>query len=299
MGLLPKNSALAFAMPGAGRPTAPNAVQRQRGVEAFAVNLRPKAGGHPLPDTVRSKMEKAFGADFSDVRVHVGREAHSVGAIAFTWGSHIHFAPGQYNPHSLQGQKLLGHELTHVLQQRAGRVKNPYGSGVAVVQDRGLEAEADRMGLRAAMTPTPRRSGPAAMQAKPASAPKPVQRYMVRQPQPAPGGAHTITATAMGSSQPVGSVNLWSRDRGIAEITDLNVQPEHRRQGVAKTLVNAAIQNARLRGFAKARLEARPSDRAMQPNVLVSMYQRMGFRAVGVSKRGVPLLERSTASNIY
>ena len=36
------------------------------------------------------------------------------------------------------------------MQQRAGRVRNPLGSGVAVVQDPALEAEAERMGLRAA-----------------------------------------------------------------------------------------------------------------------------------------------------
>ena len=75
----------------------------------------------------------------------------AIGAIAFTWGSDIHFAPGHYNPHSIQGQQLLGHELAHVLQQRAGRVRNPFGSGTAVVQDHALEAEADRLGMKAAM----------------------------------------------------------------------------------------------------------------------------------------------------
>jgi Domain of unknown function (DUF4157) len=84
--------------------------------------------------------------------VHVGSEAASIGAIAFTWGSDIHFAPGQYNPHTPHGQFLLGHELTHVVQQRAGRVSNPFGAGVAVVQDHTLEAEADHMGRLAAMS---------------------------------------------------------------------------------------------------------------------------------------------------
>jgi len=122
------------------------------GVEAFRVPLRPKAGGLPLPTEVRSKMETAFSADFSDVRVHVGHEASALGAIAYTWGTNIHFAPGQYNPHTIQGQKLLGHELWHVLQQKQGRVRNPFGGGVAVIQDHALEAEADRMGIKAAMT---------------------------------------------------------------------------------------------------------------------------------------------------
>jgi hypothetical protein len=128
-------------------------VQLKPGIEAFPVNLHPKSGGIPLPKDVLSKMEGAFGASFSDVRVHVGSEAASIGAIAFTWGSEIHFAPGQYNPHTPHGQFLLGHELTHVVQQRAGRVSNPFGAGVAVVQDHALEAEADRMGRLAAMSP--------------------------------------------------------------------------------------------------------------------------------------------------
>lgn len=121
------------------------------GVEAFQVNLQRKTGGWILPKEVQTKMEAALGADFSDVRIHVGPEVGSIGAIAFTWGSDIHFAPGYYNPHSIHGQQLLGHELTHVMQQRAGRVKNPFGNGTAVVQDHALEAEADNMGRKAAM----------------------------------------------------------------------------------------------------------------------------------------------------
>jgi hypothetical protein len=137
----------------------PQAIQRKTGsgVEAFKVPLRQKSGGLPLPSDVRAKMETAFSADFSDVRVHIGHEASSLGAIAYTWGTNIHFAPGQYNPHTLQGQKLLGHELWHVLQQKSGRVKNPFGGGVAVVQDHALEAEADRMGIKAALTQVVRR----------------------------------------------------------------------------------------------------------------------------------------------
>lgn len=140
---------------------ASNAVQCKSsfGVDAFRVSLQPKSGGQPLPSEVRAKMEAAFGTDFSDVRVHVGQEASRIGAIAYTWGSNIHFAPGHYNPHTLQGQKVLGHELWHVVQQKSGRVKNPFGGGVAVVQDHALEAEADRMGEKAALTSVVRKSG--------------------------------------------------------------------------------------------------------------------------------------------
>jgi len=129
-------------------------VQRHGAGGAFAVDSRAlglASGGRPLPEAVRGKMEAALGADFSNVRVHVGPQAERIGAIAFTVGSDIYFAPGRYQPDTVQGQQLLGHELTHVVQQRHGRVRNPLGSGLAVVQDHALEAEADRLGQRAAM----------------------------------------------------------------------------------------------------------------------------------------------------
>jgi hypothetical protein len=128
-----------------------SAVQLKPGIEAFPVNLTRRTGGLPIPREVQTKLGSALGADFSSVRVHVGPEAASIGAIAFTWGTDIHFAPGQYSPHTQQGQMLLAHELVHVIQQRAGRVTNPLGDGVAVVQDQMLEAEADRLGRMAVL----------------------------------------------------------------------------------------------------------------------------------------------------
>lgn len=111
------------------------------------------SSGQPLPAPVRKKMEACFGTSFADVRVHAGPQASSIGALAFTRGSHLYFAPGQYNPHTPHGQQILGHELAHVVQQRAGRVRNPFGSGIAVVRDYHLDAEADRMGFLAANHP--------------------------------------------------------------------------------------------------------------------------------------------------
>ncbi len=107
------------------------------------------SGGKPLPDAVRGKMESALGADFANVRVHVGPQAERIGAIAFTTGNDIYFAPGRYQPDTMQGKQLLGHELAHVVQQRAGRVRNTLGAGIAVVHDAALEAEADRLGRMA------------------------------------------------------------------------------------------------------------------------------------------------------
>ena len=113
-------------------------------------------GGVQLPEGLRSKMESALGADFSAVRVHVGPAAAAVGARAYTQGDDIHFAPGHYDPASESGQQLLGHELAHVVQQRAGRVTAPTQAkdggamGAPINADAGLEAEADAAGARAA-----------------------------------------------------------------------------------------------------------------------------------------------------
>lgn len=115
----------------------------------------PVGGGLPLPDGLRTQMETFFKTDFSSVRVHVGPQAPAIGALAFTTGNSIFFAPGQYQPATVQGRMLLGHELAHVVQQRSGRVRNPHGSGIAIVQDGALEAEADRLGRQAALSCPP------------------------------------------------------------------------------------------------------------------------------------------------
>jgi hypothetical protein len=82
-----------------------------------------KGGGAPLPQETRSQMEGAIGADFAAVRIHTGSHAEqmseSVSAQAFTHGSDIYFNSGKYNPDSTEGQRLLGHELTHTVQQGA------------------------------------------------------------------------------------------------------------------------------------------------------------------------------------
>jgi hypothetical protein len=115
-----------------------------------AMKLRLIGEGKPLEPRIRQTMESFFQADFSGVTVHEGPAAPAMGALAFTLGEQLHFAPGLYDPASREGVELLGHELTHVVQQRDGRVANPYGQGVAIVQDPALEAEADRMGQQIA-----------------------------------------------------------------------------------------------------------------------------------------------------
>jgi hypothetical protein len=112
---------------------------------------RPGRADGGLDAPIKEKMETAFGADLSSVRVHEDGEAAKMGAQAFTRGSDLHFAPGQYQPDTARGQELIGHELAHVVQQSEGRVAASFqAKGLAVNDDPGLEAEADAIGARAA-----------------------------------------------------------------------------------------------------------------------------------------------------
>jgi hypothetical protein len=86
--------------------------------------LQRLGAGQSLDIRTRGRMEQQLGADFSQVRVHTSptaeREAERLQARAFTVGQDIAFAPGEYQPDSLEGQRLLAHELAHVLQQQRG-----------------------------------------------------------------------------------------------------------------------------------------------------------------------------------
>ena len=90
--------------------------------------------GRRLDETTRSLMESRFGQSFGDVRVHTGGPAagaaDSLRARAFTVGGNIVFAAGQFAPGSAAGQRLLAHELAHVVQQRrtAGTVAGEHAT---------------------------------------------------------------------------------------------------------------------------------------------------------------------------
>jgi hypothetical protein len=81
------------------------------------------APGQPLDTAARDFMEPRFGHDFSRVRVHTdelaARSAEAVAAKAYTVGPHVVFGMGRHAPATRDGQRLLAHELVHVLQQSA------------------------------------------------------------------------------------------------------------------------------------------------------------------------------------
>ena len=107
----------------------------------------PEQMGHrvDLPDAMRSKMENAFGADLSAVKLYESQAVADAGANAVAQGANIAFAPGMLDFSSYGGQALLGHELSHVVSQARGEV-----TGGGFLNDSMLEARADREGALAA-----------------------------------------------------------------------------------------------------------------------------------------------------
>ncbi|HWB85235.1 MAG TPA: DUF4157 domain-containing protein [Bryobacteraceae bacterium] len=106
------------ALPSRGRAPPPEASAESH-VESRIVGRLGQ--GSSLPASSRTFMEERFGVDFGHVRVHTGTDAddlnRSLHAYAFTSGSDIFFAAGQFRPGTADGDRLLAHELTHVVQQ--------------------------------------------------------------------------------------------------------------------------------------------------------------------------------------
>jgi len=86
-----------------------------------------EGGGEALSKETRAFFEPRFGKDFSKVRVHNNANAHqlaqSINAKAFTRGNNVVFGNGEYSPNSSSGKRLLGHELTHTIQQNQSKSK--------------------------------------------------------------------------------------------------------------------------------------------------------------------------------
>jgi hypothetical protein len=127
--------------PDAMGPDAIARLQRSAGNAGVAAYLEGSAAtppdaalaepGRSLDAGLRGEMESALGADFSSVRVHEGgtaaESAHALGARAYTVGEDIVVGSGGSD------RRTMAHELTHVVQQRAGRVDGvPTGLGYTV-----------------------------------------------------------------------------------------------------------------------------------------------------------------------
>lgn len=151
------------------------------------------------------------------------------------------------------------------------------------IQSRGATAQAGANRSVAANQTAARPAPPAISRAA---------NYTMQAPIHMGGRGQQIRATIQGTPQVAGSVEISSAGAGRVYISNLKVDQQHRRRGVAAKLIDAAINTARRQGFRAASLEARPSDNGITPQGLVAMYRRQGFKSVGKSGRGSPLMER-------
>ena len=94
--------------------------------------------GNQLDAATRSLMERRFGHDLSQVRVHsdpgAAESARMLGARAYTVGEQVVFGAGRFAPNTPDGRRLLAHELAHVVQQRQGGGVGPSPTRHAVLE---------------------------------------------------------------------------------------------------------------------------------------------------------------------
>ncbi len=268
--LLPARPAAVQRAVDAGRPASPRAAAVTL-LGPQILQLSP--GGEPLPSAVRHRMETLLGADLSEVRIHQGAQPAAIGAVAFTAGSDIYFAPGHYRPTEPAGQRLLTKQLTYVLQQRAGLARNPHGRGMVLVRDPALDAQAEQLGELA--------SRPGVMQAKPLPAARGL--FQVKTSVAGPGRQH---------------LELYERGRAVggadvvldgqrAKLYNLRVDAEHRGRGGGEELVRAAAVASERIGKRTLALEADDDGSGK----LLRWYQSQGFRPTGEGDDRKPAFE--------
>lgn len=137
----------------AGAASAAGTLSRRAGTPAAVAHgteAPPGAGtaaGQGMGTGHRRPFERFFGADLSRVRVHDDAAAHAsardLNALAFTLGPNLYFGRGQYRPHTPEGQKLLAHELAHVVQAGAdaGVIHRQPGPAAPALSDDELDAK--------------------------------------------------------------------------------------------------------------------------------------------------------------
>jgi hypothetical protein len=110
--------------------------------------------GRPIDAAARIPLNRRFGHDFSRVRLHTdgaaAESAQAAGALAYTLGSHIVFGPGSYAPATPGGQRLMAHELAHVVQQTSrGEPAARWNNGAIAPPSSPFEQAADKAGAAA------------------------------------------------------------------------------------------------------------------------------------------------------
>lgn len=106
-----------------------------------------KSGGRHLTKRSRNDFEQVFGIDLGGTRIHTDSQAaqmsQDIGVQAFTHQNHIFFNQGRYNPETIEGKRLLAHELTHTIQQQTVNKSNVQDSMTLSNPKDTAEQEAD------------------------------------------------------------------------------------------------------------------------------------------------------------
>ncbi|MFZ5476150.1 MAG: eCIS core domain-containing protein [Myxococcota bacterium] len=179
-----------------------------------ALKVVGQGGGAPLPSAVLARMEAAFGHDFSDVRIHTGsvvaRSAEALNAKAYAIGKDIYFGDGRFAPGTREGDRLLAHELQHVVQADEGRLPGATGPGMDVSSPTDShEVEAERVAEQIA-SGLAEGGAPAVMEAAPVE----------------------LSSSALVSSADAGVVSREEDEDGISFKNPLDVKTE---KGVKST----------------------------------------------------------------
>lgn len=190
----------------------------------------PPGAGKPLEAQTRVRMEQAFSSDFSHVRVHTGAAAgayaQALGARALTIGDRIVFGEGRYRPGTPEGERLLAHELTHVLQPAPASTQTPLVAPAGSAGEHEAERMADAVAGRSSLSSVPMSSG--AMPAPAAQAGGWIQRDPLPGMDSLPplrGGDALLDNASPFLAAAAGSTTLDDFDTGKSDL-----KPDHQRR---------------------------------------------------------------------
>ncbi|HST57092.1 MAG TPA: DUF4157 domain-containing protein [Longimicrobium sp.] len=182
-----------------------------------------RSSGAPLDAGVRAEMEPRFRHSFADVRVHAdgtaAESAKAVGAHAYAVGRDVVFGAGRYAPGSADGDRLIAHELAHVVQQR--------GSASASIQPKLEVGAADDAAERQADA-----AARAVTRGRPAHG-------------LADGGGHALRRSPNAAPDPDAALAWWSWMMGMG---DLEAPTSFERHGLPEVTQVGGIEITR-KGF--------------------------------------------------
>lgn len=122
-----------------------NAAMQRRMAEHFpGISSLSQGSGKKveLPEELKGSIEAHFAHSVDNLTFRESQDVTQIGAKAYARGDEIHFAPGQFRPDTAEGRKMIGHEISHVAQQRSGQA----GPGGVVNLDPAMESRADLHG---------------------------------------------------------------------------------------------------------------------------------------------------------